>query len=166
MAISAQPADTQPSPTLMDRVLPCPIKNRVGFGLKRKTNKTLSLISLKHLAAPSLPSHFPHSPHSHSPWSSITTSHHSISPPAIKRYHHWSQALSPSAITWSHLRPFSVVTADLKLYHRRPWSSSQVHFSWPLFFSFSYFYFLIIYKMLFLVKKTCDWTRFISIFSS
>ena len=36
MAIFAQPADIRPSPTLMGRVLPGPIKNRVGFGFLKK----------------------------------------------------------------------------------------------------------------------------------
>ena len=33
MAIFARLAGTRPDPTLMGRVLPGPIKNRVGFGL-------------------------------------------------------------------------------------------------------------------------------------
>ena len=37
MAIQARLADTQPGPTLMDRILPGPIKNRSGMGLKQKT---------------------------------------------------------------------------------------------------------------------------------
>ena len=36
MAIVAQPTDTRPGPTLMDRVLPGLIKNRVGFGFLKK----------------------------------------------------------------------------------------------------------------------------------
>ena len=36
MAIFARPADTRPGPTLMGRVLPGPIKNRVGYGFKKK----------------------------------------------------------------------------------------------------------------------------------
>ena len=40
MAIFARLADTQPNSTLMGRILPGPIKNRVGFGfLKKKTPK-------------------------------------------------------------------------------------------------------------------------------
>ena len=39
MAIFARPADTQPGPTLMGWVLPGPIKNRVGYGLKKKNPK-------------------------------------------------------------------------------------------------------------------------------
>ena len=35
MAIFAQPADTRPGLTLMGRILPSPIKNRVGFGSGR-----------------------------------------------------------------------------------------------------------------------------------
>ena len=36
MAIFARPVDAQLNPTLMGRVLPGPIKNRIGFGLKKK----------------------------------------------------------------------------------------------------------------------------------
>ena len=36
MAISARPVGTRSDPTLMGRVLPGPIKNRVGYGLKKK----------------------------------------------------------------------------------------------------------------------------------
>ena len=39
MAIFAQPAGTQPGSTLMGRILPDPIKNRVGFGFKKKNPK-------------------------------------------------------------------------------------------------------------------------------
>ena len=37
MAIQARPAGTPLDPTLMGRVLPGPIKNRVGYGFKTKT---------------------------------------------------------------------------------------------------------------------------------
>ena len=38
MAIFARPVDTRPGPTLMGRVLPGPIRNRVGYEfLKKKT---------------------------------------------------------------------------------------------------------------------------------
>ena len=40
MAIFALPADTRPGPTLMGRVLPGPIKNRVGYGFKKKKPET------------------------------------------------------------------------------------------------------------------------------
>ena len=36
MAIFARPVGTRPGPTLMDRVLPSPIRNRVGYGFKKK----------------------------------------------------------------------------------------------------------------------------------
>ena len=36
MAIFARLADTQPNSTLMGRILPGPIKNRVGFGFFKK----------------------------------------------------------------------------------------------------------------------------------
>ena len=36
MAIIAQPVDTRSGPTLMGRILPSPIKNRVEFGFKKK----------------------------------------------------------------------------------------------------------------------------------
>ena len=40
MAIVARPAGTQSGPTLMGRVLPDPIKNKVGFGFfKKKPSK-------------------------------------------------------------------------------------------------------------------------------
>ena len=39
MAIQARPAGTRPGPTLMGRILPCSIKNRVGYGFKRKNLK-------------------------------------------------------------------------------------------------------------------------------
>ena len=39
MAIQARPASTRPSPTLMGRISPDPIKNRVGYGFKRKNLK-------------------------------------------------------------------------------------------------------------------------------
>ena len=38
MAIFARPVDTWPSPTLMGRVLPGPIKNRIEFGFFKKKN--------------------------------------------------------------------------------------------------------------------------------
>ena len=38
MAIFARPVDTWPSPTLMGRVLPGPIKNRIEFGFLKKKN--------------------------------------------------------------------------------------------------------------------------------
>ena len=40
MTIFARPADTRPGPTLMGRVLPGPIKNRVGYGFKKKKPET------------------------------------------------------------------------------------------------------------------------------
>ena len=40
MAIFAQPADTRPSPTLMGRILPDPIRNRVRYGFLKKKKKT------------------------------------------------------------------------------------------------------------------------------
>ena len=44
MAIFAWPVDTRFGPTLMGRVLPGPIKNRVGFGfLKKKTRSRFGL---------------------------------------------------------------------------------------------------------------------------
>ena len=39
MAIFAQPADTRPSPTLMGRILPDPIRNRVRYGFLKKKKK-------------------------------------------------------------------------------------------------------------------------------
>ena len=39
MAIFARPVGTQPGTTLMGRILPDPIKNRVGFGFKKKKPK-------------------------------------------------------------------------------------------------------------------------------
>ena len=36
MAIIARPVDTRSGPTLMGRILPGPIKNRVEFGFKKK----------------------------------------------------------------------------------------------------------------------------------
>ena len=39
MAISARPAGTRSGPTLMGQVLPGPIKNRVGYGFKKKKKK-------------------------------------------------------------------------------------------------------------------------------
>ena len=39
MAIQAQPASTQPGPTIMGRILPGSIKNRVGYGFKTKNPK-------------------------------------------------------------------------------------------------------------------------------
>ena len=35
-AIFARPAGTRPGPTLMGRILPSPIRNRVGYGFKKK----------------------------------------------------------------------------------------------------------------------------------
>ena len=39
MAIQARPAGTLPGPTLMGRILPGPIKNRVEYGFKTKNPK-------------------------------------------------------------------------------------------------------------------------------
>ena len=39
MAIQARPAGTRPGPTIMGRILPGPIKNRVGYGFKTKNPK-------------------------------------------------------------------------------------------------------------------------------
>ena len=39
MAIFAWPADTRPGPTLMGRVLPGPIRNRIGYGFFKKNLK-------------------------------------------------------------------------------------------------------------------------------
>ena len=36
MTIYIRPADTRFGPTLMGRILPGPIKNRVGYGFKKK----------------------------------------------------------------------------------------------------------------------------------
>ena len=44
MAIFTGPADTQPDPTLMGRVLPSPIKNRVGFGFFKKNPKRVQVL--------------------------------------------------------------------------------------------------------------------------
>ena len=39
MAIYIWPADTRPGPTLMGRILPGPLRNRVGYGfIKKKKN--------------------------------------------------------------------------------------------------------------------------------
>ena len=38
MAIFSRPAGTRPGPTLMGRVLPDLIRNRVGYGFKKKEN--------------------------------------------------------------------------------------------------------------------------------
>ena len=40
MAIFARPVGTQPGTTLMGRILPDPIKNRVGFGFKKKKTQS------------------------------------------------------------------------------------------------------------------------------
>ena len=40
MAIFTRSADTRSGPTLMGRVLPDPIKNRVGYGFKKKKPET------------------------------------------------------------------------------------------------------------------------------
>ena len=45
MAIQARPAGTRPSPTLMGRILPDPIKNRVGYGFKTKNPKRVRVES-------------------------------------------------------------------------------------------------------------------------
>ena len=48
MAIFAWPAGTRPNPTLMGRVLPGPIRNRVGYGFKKKKNpKRVRVLSKK-----------------------------------------------------------------------------------------------------------------------
>ena len=43
MAIFAQPAGIWPGPTLMGRVLPGPIRNRVGYGFLKKTSKRVQV---------------------------------------------------------------------------------------------------------------------------
>ena len=47
MAIFARPVGTRPGPTLMDRVLPSPIRNRVGYGFKKKNPKWVRVLSKK-----------------------------------------------------------------------------------------------------------------------
>ena len=39
MEIFARPVDTRPGPTLMGRVLPCPIRNWVGYEFKKKKTR-------------------------------------------------------------------------------------------------------------------------------
>ena len=46
MAIFARPTGTRPGPTLMDRVLPNPIRNRVRYGFfKKKKPKRVQVLS-------------------------------------------------------------------------------------------------------------------------
>ena len=45
VAIFAQPVDTRPSQTLMDQILPGPIKNRVEFGFLKKNPKRVRVFS-------------------------------------------------------------------------------------------------------------------------
>ena len=47
MAIFARLADIRLGPTLMGRVLPGPIRNRVGYGLKKKKNPKRVRVLLK-----------------------------------------------------------------------------------------------------------------------
>ena len=44
MAIYIRPADTRPGPTLMGRILPGPIKNRVGYGFFKKNPKRVRVL--------------------------------------------------------------------------------------------------------------------------
>ena len=135
MAISAWPADTRPSPTLMRRVLPCPIKNRVRFGLKKKNSKRVQVFTKTQpepgLGLTHLKLKLPKKPYIYiyiykliKPYLSF---HSSIQPPhpyplislTLLTLTH-PEALSPSAITWSHRRPSSAITTGLKLFHHWP----------------------------------------------
>ena len=44
MAISTQPAGTRLNPILMGQVLPDPIRNKVGYGFKKKSKVGLGFI--------------------------------------------------------------------------------------------------------------------------
>ena len=86
MAIKVQPADTQFGPTLMGRILPGPINNRIGYGYLKKNpkrvwvfvilspnpNPDLTRLSIK-LPKTLLPLIF-HTQPSHSPSISLTAS--------------------------------------------------------------------------------------------